>query len=107
MVAKTLADFTVGSGLHDKVPREFRKARSSSLLEEAFDLPHVEKQDKNQPRFVLLGIDIGHVSPTFQFVCSAFGVFAFLMIYGYLQEKIVVERFHRTLGMFITLLQFG
>jgi len=62
---------------------------------------------RQQPDFNLLGINIGQLSPSMQFVCCASGVYAFLLVYGYLQEKIVVDRFDRSFGMFLTLLQFS
>lgn len=73
-------------------------------------LRFVQMQSSKQhdsPPFSLLGIDIGQTSPSFQFLCCASGVFCFLLVYGYLQEKIVVDRFDRRFGMVLTFLQFG
>ncbi|CAM9277443.1 unnamed protein product, partial [Phaeothamnion confervicola] len=57
--------------------------------------------------FVVLGVEIGHWGETQQFLYCAGGIFAFLLVYGFLQEYLVVQVFQRQLGLFMTLLQFG
>ena len=42
-----------------------------------------------------------------QYLYCAFGVIFFLVLYGILQEHVVMNKFHRSLGWFVTFLQLG
>eukprot|EP00903_Cladosiphon_okamuranus_P008576 g8227.t1 len=56
--------------------------------------------------FKVLGVEIGHLPETQQVALLAGGVFFFLLIYGYMQEYLVVKIFEREYGLFMTFLQF-
>ena len=60
----------------------------------------------NDPRVVLLGVDLSHLSPVFQFLTCASGVFGFNLTYGYLQEFVTVKICNRELGLFLAMMQF-
>jgi solute carrier family 35 (adenosine 3'-phospho 5'-phosphosulfate transporter), member B3 len=55
---------------------------------------------------VVLGADISHLSPPFQFLVCAGGVFGFNLAFGYLQEFVAVEICSRNLGLFLAMMQF-
>lgn len=55
---------------------------------------------------LVLGVDISHLSRRAQFLCCAFGVFSFSLLYGYLQELISVQMCNRQLGLFLAMMQF-
>lgn len=57
--------------------------------------------------FRVIGYEIGWMSPTLQYAYCAGGVIIFLVLYGILQEHVVMNKFHRSLGWFITFLQLG
>lgn len=62
---------------------------------------------KRHLTFRVLGIEIGAWSRTSQFLfCSLMGI-SFLLMYGILQEFVVMNKFHRSLGWFITFLQLS
>lgn len=61
--------------------------------------PEKYHRSRDQP-FFLLGVDISSFTRTTQFLVCAGGVFAFTLVYGYLQELITVNIFNRELGMF-------
>jgi hypothetical protein len=56
---------------------------------------------------VLLGVDISHLDRRTQFLVCACGVFAFSLLYGYLQELISVKLCNRQLGLFLAMMQFS
>ncbi|KAM3576237.1 hypothetical protein VYU27_001945 [Nannochloropsis oceanica] len=60
-----------------------------------------------RPSFRVIGVQISHMSRTGQFLFCTFGVFSFLLVYGFLQEYMVIHVFQRQLGIFLTLCQFA
>ncbi|CAM9147621.1 unnamed protein product, partial [Hapterophycus canaliculatus] len=60
----------------------------------------------NDHGFKVLGVEIGHLPEHQQVALLAGGVFFFLLIYGYMQEYLVVKIFNREFGLFMTFLQF-
>jgi hypothetical protein len=56
---------------------------------------------------LVLGVDISHLSRRGQFSVCAVGVFAFSLLYGYLQELISVQLCNRQLGLFLAMMQFA
>lgn len=56
---------------------------------------------------ILFGYDFSHLSPPMQFFTSAFGVFFFTILYGYLQELIQIHIAGRQLALFLATCQFG
>jgi drug/metabolite transporter (DMT)-like permease len=57
--------------------------------------------------FRVIGYEIGWMSPGLQyFYCAGFMV-VFLVLYGILQEHVVMNKFHRSLGWFVTFLQLS
>lgn len=62
--------------------------------------------DEHQP-LVLFGQDLSHFPPTSQFVTCASGVFAFTIVYGYLQELLAVHIAGRRYGLFLATCQFA
>ena len=80
-----------------------RRISSVGALEESErDAPRGRKV---QPMRVL-GVDLTAWSATGQYLFCAALMCAFLLMYGVLQEKIVVQVFRRRFGLFVTLLQF-
>ena len=57
--------------------------------------------------FRVIGYEIGWMSSSLQYLYCAGGVVIFLVLYGVLQEHVVMNKFHRSLGWFITFLQLG
>lgn len=55
---------------------------------------------------LVLGVDISHLSRSLQFAVCAGGVFAFTLVYGYLQELISVQLLNRKIGLFLAFFQF-
>ncbi|CAN0084987.1 unnamed protein product [Ectocarpus sp. 6 AP-2014] len=67
------------------------------------------KRDREQwadHGFKVLGVEIGHLPQSQQVTLLVGGVFFFLLIYGYMQEYLVVKIFERKFGLFMTFLQF-
>lgn len=62
---------------------------------------------KTNQRVLVLGIDISHFSRSVQFILCASGVFAFTLVYGYLQELISIQFLNRRMGLFLALFQFS
>ncbi len=60
-----------------------------------------------RPSFRVIGVQISHLSRTGQFLFCTLGVFSFLLVYGFLQEYMVIHVFQRKLGIFLTFCQFG
>ena len=56
---------------------------------------------------LVLGVDISHLSAASQFTVCAAGLFAFSLLYGYLQELLSVELCSRQLGLFLAMTQFA
>jgi hypothetical protein len=57
--------------------------------------------------FRVIGYEIGWMSPALQYLyCGGFMIL-FLVLYGVLQEHVVMNKFHRSLGWFITFLQLS
>ena len=57
--------------------------------------------------FLVMGLNITKWNASSQYMFTTFGVMFFLMMYGLLQEHLVMKTFHRTLGWFVTLLQLS
>lgn len=57
--------------------------------------------------FVVLGIDLSQWNRTAQYIFCTTGVIVFLLLYGVLQEFVVMNKFKRTLGWFVTFLQLA
>jgi len=55
----------------------------------------------------VFGIDMNNFSRSHQYIICSACVLFFLLIYGYLQEKIVVHTFDRKFSSFVSFLQFG
>ena len=58
-----------------------------------------------EQKFVVFGLDISTWSASSQYLLCTVGVMGFLIMYGLLQELVVMKTFNRTLGWFVTLLQ--
>lgn len=61
----------------------------------------------DRPSFRVIGVQISHLTRTGQFLFCTLGVFSFLLVYGFLQEYMVIHVFERRLGIFLTLCQFS
>eukprot|EP00752_Nemacystus_decipiens_P008024 g7170.t1 len=88
-----------------------RPSRATSTLQLNDRKQKVEqwKRDREQwadQGFKVLGAEIGHLPESQQVALLAGGVFFFLLIYGYMQEYLVVKIFEREFGLFMTFLQF-
>lgn len=57
--------------------------------------------------FRVLGVEIGSWTRTSQYIFCATGVVFFLLMYGILQEFVVMSKFKRSLGWFVTFLQLS
>jgi hypothetical protein len=57
--------------------------------------------------FRVLGVEIGSWTRTSQYMFCACGVVFFLLLYGILQEFVVMSKFKRSLGWFVTFLQLS
>lgn len=66
----------------------------------------ISKQGSFQS-FILFGIEIGGWPPNSQYLFCTGGVMLFLLLYGYLQELVVMNKFKRSFGWFVTLLQLS
>ena len=55
---------------------------------------------------MVLGFDVSTLSPQSQYLVCAGGVFFFTLIYGFLQELVIVKIFDRNLSLFLALCQF-
>ncbi|CAB1103647.1 unnamed protein product [Ectocarpus sp. CCAP 1310/34] len=98
-------------------PWRFRRFRRKAAAK-ATHVPQLEdrksdieqlKRDREQWEdhgFKVLGMEIGHLPKAQQVALLAGGVFFFLLIYGYMQEYLVVKIFERKFGLFMTFLQF-
>lgn len=62
--------------------------------------------DTSTEPVVVLGVDISHLSSTYQFLVCAAGVFSFNLSFGFLQEFVAVEICNRNLGLFLATMQF-
>ncbi|CAM9647254.1 unnamed protein product [Ectocarpus sp. 13 AM-2016] len=98
--------------------KRFRWVLSRKAAAKATQVPQLEdrKSDVEQLKrareqwadhgFKVLGVEIGHLPQTQQVALLVGGVFFFLLIYGYMQEYLVVKIFERKFGLFMTFLQF-
>jgi len=66
--------------------------------------PHNSSNDNK--KVIVLGLNISSLSRKYQFIVCAGGVFAFSLVYGYLQELISVTLCNRQLGLFLAMFQF-
>jgi hypothetical protein len=66
-----------------------------------------EDDSEDELKFVVFGIDISNWSASAQYILCTGGVMGFLIMYGLLQEMVVMKTFNRTLGWFVTLLQLS
>ena len=57
-------------------------------------------------KLIVLGVDLTHQAPKFQFIFIATCFFACSLLYGYLQELISVKLANRQLALFLASLQF-
>ena len=57
---------------------------------------------RDHSSFRVIGVEIGWMSPFFQYVYCASGVMIFLVLYGILQEHVVMNKFKRSLGVSIS-----
>ena len=55
----------------------------------------------------MLSIEVGHLSSTQQYAACTVVLFFFTIMYGYLQELVVVHLFAKRHGLFVTLLQLA
>lgn len=65
------------------------------------------KTSREHSSFRVIGVEIGWLSPFAQYAFCAAGVMIFLILYGILQEHVVMNKFKRSLGWFVTFLQLG
>ncbi|CAM9306872.1 unnamed protein product, partial [Ectocarpus sp. 12 AP-2014] len=98
--------------------RHFRLGLSRKAAAKATQVPQLKDRKSNVEQlkrdseqwadhgFKVLGVEIGHLPPTQQVALLVGGVFFFLLIYGYMQEYLVVKIFERKFGLFMTFLQF-
>ncbi|XP_003374445.1 putative thrombospondin type 1 domain protein [Trichinella spiralis] len=72
------------------------------------DLTKLEENQSSHPRkeLRLFNVDIGFLSREFQFILCASAVFLLYLIYGILQEKMFTVDGFRTLGFYLTTVQF-
>lgn len=75
------------------------KQKSNKLREEDGSLEEL--------KFVVLGMDISNWSGSAQYILCTIGVMGFLIMYGLLQELVVMKTFNRSHGWFVTLLQLS
>eukprot|EP01041_Mallomonas_annulata_P001917 gene1917-3725_t len=72
------------------------------------DETHHSRPSPHTPKhFAVLGIQIGSWTAQTQYIFITCGVMIFLLLYGYLQELVVMNKFKRNLGWFVTLLQLS
>ena len=64
-------------------------------------------KERGEGDFLVMGLNISNWNASSQYIFCTFGVMFFLMMYGLLQEHLVMKTFHRTLGWFVTLLQLS
>jgi len=74
---------------------------------EMISTPSPKLGQKKAETFEVLGLELGYLTKEHQFLVCAGGVMIFLLLYGYLQEEIVIEVFDRRYGIFVSFLQFG
>ncbi|KRX60591.1 Adenosine 3'-phospho 5'-phosphosulfate transporter 2 [Trichinella sp. T9] len=77
-------------------------------FEVLIDLTKLEENQNSHPRkeLRLFNVDIGFLSREFQFILCASAVFLLYVIYGILQEKMFTVDGFRTLGFYLTTVQF-
>ena len=66
-----------------------------------------ENSAAEDQKFIVFGINISNWTSTSQYVFCTIGVMSFLILYGLLQEHVVMKTFNRSLGWFVTLLQLS
>lgn len=66
-----------------------------------------DMHNSREPELKLLYYDISKFNKTTQFLLCCTGVFAFYLIYGYLQELIFTLEGFKPYGWYLTLVQFG
>lgn len=62
-------------------------------------------KDRDFVSFKVVCVDIGSWSPHWQYLYCTFSVIFFLLMYGVLQEYVVMNEFKRSLSWFVTLIQ--
>jgi hypothetical protein len=65
------------------------------------------KGGTSKDSFRVLGVEIGSWPRTSQYLFCVSGVVFFLLMYGILQEFVVMSKFKRSLGWFVTFLQLS
>jgi adenosine 3'-phospho 5'-phosphosulfate transporter B3 len=63
--------------------------------------------EPEKPRVTILCLDVTHRSQTVQFGICCSAVFAFFILYGYMQELIFTIEGFQPFGWYLTLVQFG
>ena len=66
-----------------------------------------EDDSEDELKFVVFGLDISNWSSSAQYILCTIGVMGFLIMYGLLQELVVMKTFNRSHGWFVTLLQLA
>ena len=90
--------------------RNHKKEKDATILSENLAISQADSSelDRAMPKsFRVIGVEIGSCSPTLQYVFCTAGVMIFLLLYGFLQELVVMNKFKRSLGWFVTLLQLS
>ena len=81
--------------------------RFSSIPKKDEDDDENLKDSSDKSVFIVLGVNISSWSSTSQYIFCTLGVMVFLLMYGLLQELVVMKTFNRSLGWFVTLLQLS
>jgi hypothetical protein len=68
---------------------------------------HNNNNNEETEPFLLLGVDLSHLSREKQYIVVATCLFSFSLLYGYLQELLSVEIFSRKLALFLSVVQFA
>lgn len=62
-------------------------------------------KEREHQNFKVIGVDISSWSPTIQYIYCTVLVIFFLLVYGILQEYVIVTKFKRSFSWFVTFLQ--
>lgn len=68
---------------------------------------NVLNPEVEQPKVKLICLDLSRFSQTTQFALCCIAVFAFYILYGYMQELIFTLEGFKPFGWYLTLVQFG
>jgi hypothetical protein len=92
-----------------KLPYSYSDIASSTNISDGASgsTSTIKSPRREHSSFRVIGVEIGWLSPLAQYSFCAAGVMIFLILYGILQEHVVMNKFKRSLGWFVTFLQLG